>query len=51
MNKQIIVGTDVICNGFRGTVIEVCGGKLTGMIVVRLDRGETCVGSNSVAII
>jgi hypothetical protein len=44
MNTQIELGTNVLyCGRFQGTVIEVCGGKLAGMVVIRLDRGTTCV--------
>jgi hypothetical protein len=31
------IGQKVICNGYPGTVIELCAGGLRGMIVVRLD--------------
>ncbi len=48
MNQnQISVGSDVICNGYRGTVTEVCTGKLQGMVIVRVPGGTVCVGSSS----
>lgn len=37
------IGTEVICNGYRGTITEVCAGKLEGMVVVRVPGGTTCV--------
>lgn len=45
---EIKVGTKVYCNGYPGTVIELTN---YGMIVVRLERGETCVSKESVTII
>jgi len=36
-----VVGMQVICNGYDGTIQEVCKDKLEGMVVVRLDSG-TC---------
>ena len=32
--------------GYEGTVIEVCTGKLSGMYVVRLERGTICLDPN-----
>ena len=40
---MLTVGQQVKCNGFPGTVIEICTGKLAGMCVVRLARGTVCV--------
>lgn len=37
------VGTKVICNGYDGTVVEVCIGQVQGMAVVRVPGGRTCV--------
>ena len=42
------VGQKVICNGFPGTIVEVCGGQLNGMVVVRLERGPVCVDISDV---
>jgi hypothetical protein len=39
----IEVGTKLQCNGYPGTVTEICSGQLTGMAVVRLDSGDVCV--------
>lgn len=42
------VGDDVICNGYRGTVIKVCEGVLDGMVEVRLgQRGAVCVSASA----
>jgi len=43
------VGQKVLCDGFKGRIIEVCTGKLEGMVVVRLDRGTVCVSANPAA--
>lgn len=40
---MVTVGQKVKCNGFEGTVIEVCTDKLEGMCVVRLRAGDVCV--------
>lgn len=42
------VGQHVICNGYPGTIMEVCDGQLHGMVVVRLERGEVCVDASPV---
>lgn len=39
-------GQRVICNGYPGTITEVCTGQLQGMLVVRLVSGSTCVSAN-----
>ena len=40
-----VVGMQVICNGYDGTIQEVCEGKLDGMVVVRLDSGSVCTAA------
>ena len=40
-------GDRVICNGYPGTVTEVCIGALTGMLVVRVPGGEVCVSGRA----
>lgn len=42
-NATIQINQRVICNGFNGTVVEICTGQLAGMCVVRLNAGSTCV--------
>ncbi len=42
-SNKFKVGSQVICNGFNGSIREICTGKLTGMAVVALDRGQVCV--------
>lgn len=39
------VGEPVICNGYEGTIVEVCTGRLAGMVVVRVPGGQTCVSA------
>jgi len=41
-----VVGMQVNCNGYEGTIQEVCDGKLDGMVVVRLDSGAVCVSAS-----
>ena len=41
--ETVNVNQRVLCNGYEGTVTEVCTGQLKGMAVVRLDRGSVCV--------
>lgn len=36
----------VICNGYPGSVQEICTGQLDGMVVVRVPGGRTCVSSS-----
>ena len=36
-------GDKVFCNGYFGTIVEVCDGQLQGIIKVRLDSGLVCV--------
>ena len=43
---MLTVGSKVKCNGFDGTVTEVCTGKLDGMCVVRLRSGSVCVSAS-----
>ncbi len=43
------VGQKVICHGYDGTVTEIHGGKLAGMVDVRLDRGAVCVPASELA--
>lgn len=40
---MVTVGQKVKCNGYAGTVTEVCTGQLAGMCVVRLASGTVCV--------
>jgi len=40
------VGDRVTCNGYPGTISEVCTGQLKGMVVVRLGRGKVCVDAS-----
>lgn len=40
------VGDPIVGNGYRGTVKEVCGGQLDGMVVVGLPGGSACVSSS-----
>lgn len=42
------VGQNVMYNGFPGTITEVCAGKLSGMLVVCLERGDVCVSASQV---
>lgn len=44
-------GTKVLCNGYQGTVVEVCDGQLEGMAVVRLDSGTVCVDIHELVLI
>ena len=37
------IGQQVICNGYPGTIKEICAWTNNKMAVVRLERGETCV--------
>lgn len=37
-------GEKVICNGYSGVVTEICDGVMTGMYIVRLQRGTYCIG-------
>ncbi|MDO8535052.1 MAG: hypothetical protein Q7S17_09985 [Xanthobacteraceae bacterium] len=39
------IGQKVKCNGFDGTITEVCTGQLKGMVVVRLASGSVCVSA------
>lgn len=41
--EEIKPGIQLACNGYLGTVKEVCTGDLAGMAVVRLKSGEACV--------
>jgi hypothetical protein len=43
------IGQKVICNGFPGTITEICTGQLTGMVVVRLASGTVCVDASELA--
>ena len=45
------VGQQVKCNGYTGRVTEVCTGQLSGMIVVRLERGSVCVSIDDIETI
>ena len=45
------VGQQVKCNGYKGRVTEVCTGQLSGMVVVRLERGAVCVSIDDVELI
>ena len=40
---EIRPGTTLFCNGYPGTVKEICTGQLKGMAIVRLGSGEVCV--------
>jgi hypothetical protein len=40
--SDIKVGTKINCNGYPGTVTEICTGGLAGMCVVRLRSGTVC---------
>ncbi len=42
-NETRAVGQKVTCNGYPGTITEVCTGQLSGMVVVRLASGSVCV--------
>lgn len=37
-------GLKVVCNGWPGSVKEVCTDDLAGMVVVQLGSGTVCVG-------
>jgi len=37
---EFSLGDKLFCNGYAGVVIEICEGRLAGMIVVRLDAGH-----------
>ena len=41
-------GQKVECNGFPGTVVEICTGQLEGMVIVRLASGSVCVDASAV---
>ena len=43
---QMKIGQKVICNGYEGTITEVCTGQLAGMIIVRLASGSICVDAS-----
>ena len=47
---NLTVGQRVICNGYPGAIKEICTGALTGMFVVQLKRGQTCVDLASITI-
>lgn len=41
------VGTEVMCNGHKGTVVRVCEWDRDGELVeVRLERGTVCVSKH-----
>ena len=40
--EEIVVGTRVLKDGYKGTVIEVCAWD-PELVVVRLPRGAACV--------
>lgn len=39
-------GQKVMCNGYEGTITKVCDGQLSGMVEVRLERGDVCVDAS-----
>lgn len=41
--EEIRPGIQLACNGYLGTVKEICTGQLRGMAVVKLKSGEACV--------
>jgi hypothetical protein len=41
--KNVTIGQQVICNGYRGTICRVLTGQLDGTVEVRLQSGEVCV--------
>ena len=41
-----VVGMQVICNGYDGTIQEVYKGGLEGMVLVRLDNGSVGVSAS-----
>ena len=45
------IGQKVSYGGYEGTITEVCTGVMTGMIVVKLARGSTCVSAHEVTAI
>lgn len=47
MTNNVQVGQKVICNGYPGTIKEVCSGQLYVMVVVQLERGTVCIVSIS----
>lgn len=48
MQNKFKVGQDVTYCGFAFWVIEICADKLEGMIVIRSQRGTTCVAAREV---
>lgn len=51
MGKQAFeVGQRVACNGYLGTIVEVCTGQLSGMYCVRVPGGVTCVDGSDLLI-
>ena len=49
--KRFELNQKVQCNGYSGTVVELCTGKLTGMVVVRLERGDVCLSISDAGLI
>ncbi len=46
MENTMKRGDKVICNGYRGSVYNVCDGQLKGMVEVRVPGGLTCVSAS-----
>lgn len=44
--NEIKVGTKVVKDGYKGTVIEVCSWN-TSLVVVRLQSGTVCVSKSN----
>lgn len=42
------VGAKVTYSGFSFSIIEICAGALTGMVVIRSRSGTACVSASEV---
>ena len=49
MTAQFQVGQKVICNGYDGTITEICTGQLAGTVHVRLASGTVSVDATELA--
>lgn len=49
--SQLKVGTKVMYGEWPGTVVEICTGVLSGMAVIRVPGGRTCVCISEIEII